>query len=121
MAVIFSYPPIKSTDVTASDRLILSQMNSDGNPTRSITFGELSKAIQSGSATGGPYLPLTAGPTVPLTGDLYMAPNGAGPSAGSKNLVFRGIDDVGNELDGGRIFTLVSQVNPRSRFIFSNC
>ena len=105
MAIIFSYPPIKSTDVTSSDKLIISKMNTDGNPTKTITISELSKAIASGAATGGPYLPLTAGPTVPLTGDLYMAPNGAGPSVGSKNLVFRGIDDNGNELDGGRIFT----------------
>ena len=118
MAIIFSYSPIQSTDVTASDRLILSQMNSDGNPTRSITIGELSKAIAGGAATGGPYLPLTAGPTVPLTGDLYMAPNGAGPSVGSKNIVFRGIDDNGSELDGGRIFTVDSTINPSGQDLY---
>lgn len=76
MAIIFSYPPIKSTDVTSSDKLIISKMNTDGNPTKTITISELSKAIGSGAATGGPFLPLTAGPTVPLTGDLYLAPNG---------------------------------------------
>ena len=120
MAVIFSYPPIQSTDVTASDRLILSQMNSDGNPTRSITVGELSKAITSGSATGGPYLPLTAGPTVPLTGDLYMAPSGAGPSVGSKAIVFRGIDDTGTELSSAEIFTLDSSINPSGQDLYFN-
>ncbi len=118
MAIIFSYPPIKSTDVTASDKLIISKMNTDGNPTKTITVSELSKAIASGATTGGPYLPLTAGPTVPLTGDLYMAPNGAGPSAGSKNIVFRGIDDAGNELDGGRIFTVDSQINPSGQDLY---
>jgi len=120
MAVIFSYPPIQSTDVTASDRLILSQMNSDGNPTRSITVGELSKAIKSGSATGGPYLPLTAGPTVPLTGDLYMAPTGAGPSVGSNAIVFKGVDDTGAELTSAEIFTLDSAINPSGQDLYFN-
>jgi len=121
MAIIFSYPSIKSTDVAPSDRLIISKMNTDGNPTRSITIGELSKAIASGATTGGPYLPLTAGPTVPLTGDLYMSPNGAGPSVGSKNIVFRGIDDLGNELDGGRIFAQDSSIAPSGQdLVFNN-
>ena len=118
MAIIFSYPPIKSTNVNSSDKLIISQMNTDGNPTKTISISELSKAIASGAATGGPYLPLTAGPTVPLTGDLYMAPNGAGPSVGSKNIVFRGIDDLGNELDGGRIFTVDSTINPSGQDLY---
>tara|TARA_R100001129_G_scaffold126088_1_gene88351 strand:- start:82 stop:1569 length:1488 start_codon:yes stop_codon:yes gene_type:complete len=118
MAIIFSYPAIKSTNVNSSDKLIISQMNTDGNPTKTISISELSKAIASGAATGGPYLPLTAGPTVPLTGDLYMAPNGAGPSAGSKNIVFRGIDDLGNELDGGRIFTVDSTINPSGQDLY---
>tara|TARA_Y100000401_G_scaffold37264_1_gene27896 strand:- start:269 stop:1945 length:1677 start_codon:yes stop_codon:yes gene_type:complete len=121
MAIIFSYPPIKSTNVNSSDKLIISQMNTDGNPTKTISISELSKAIASGAATGGPYLPLTAGPTVPLTGDLYMAPNGAGPSVGSKNIVFRGIDDLGNELDGGRIFTQDSTIAPSGQdLVFQN-
>ena len=67
---------------------------------------------------GGPFLPLTAGPTVPLAGDLYMAPNGAGPSVGSKNLVFRGIDDLGTELDAARIFTTDSVINPSGQDLF---
>lgn len=120
MAIIFSYSPIQSTDVTASDRLILSQMNSDGNPTRSITVGELSKAIASGAATGGPYLPLTAGPTVPLTGDLYMAPTGAGPSVGSNAIVFKGVDDTGAELTSAEIFTLDSTINPSGQDLYFN-
>ena len=120
MAIIFSYPPIKSTNVNSSDKLIISQMNTDGNPTKTISISELSKAIASGAATGGPYLPLTAGPTVPLTGDLYMAPDGAGPSAGSKTLVFRGIDDVGNELTSAEIFTLDSTINPAGQDLYFN-
>lgn len=119
MAIIFSYPPIQSTDVTASDRLILSQMNSDGNPTRSITVSELSKFI-SNTPPGGPFLPLTAGSTVPLTGDLYMAPNGAGPSAGSRAIVFRGIDDTGTELSSAEIFTVDSSINPSGQDLYFN-
>ena len=121
MAIIFSYPPLKSADVAASDKLIISKMNTDGNPTKTITISELSKAIGSGTATGGPFLPLTAGPTVPLTGDLYMAPNGAGPSVGSKNIVFRGIDDPGTELNAAQIHTVDSSINPSGQDLhFSN-
>ncbi|MBN88503.1 hypothetical protein CMO95_02820 [Candidatus Woesearchaeota archaeon] len=121
MAIIFSYPPLKSADVAASDKLIISKMNTDGNPTKTITISELSKAIGSGTATGGPFLPLTAGPTVPLTGDLYMAPNGAGPSVGSKNIVFRGIDDTGTELNAAQIHTVDSSINPSGQDLhFSN-
>ena len=120
MAIIFSYPPIKSTDVTASDKLIISKMNTDGNPTKTITISELSKAIASGAATGGPYLPLTAGPTVPLTGDLYMAPTGAGPSVGSNAVVFKGVDDTGAELISAEIFTLDSAINPSGQDLYFN-
>ena len=41
MAIIFSYPPIKSTDVTSSDKLIISKMNTDGNPTKTITISDI--------------------------------------------------------------------------------
>ena len=41
MAIVFSYPPIGFKDVQASDRLLLSQMTIDGNPTRSITVNNL--------------------------------------------------------------------------------
>lgn len=119
MAIIFSYSPIQSTDVTASDRLILSQMNSDGNPTRSITVGELSKFI-SNTPAGGPFLPLTAGSTVPLTGDLYMAATGTGPSVGSNAIVFKGVDDTGTELTSAEIFTLDSSINPSGQDLYFN-
>ena len=41
MAVVFTYPPINKGDIQASDRLILSQMTVDGNPTRSLTINTL--------------------------------------------------------------------------------
>ena len=41
MAIVFSYPPIGKNDVQPSDRLLLSQMTVDGNPTRSVTVNNL--------------------------------------------------------------------------------
>ena len=41
MAIIFSYPPIGFKEVEASDRLLISQMTIDGNPTRSLTINNL--------------------------------------------------------------------------------
>ena len=41
MSIIFSYPPIGKNDVQPSDRLLLSQMTIDGNPTRSLTINTL--------------------------------------------------------------------------------
>ena len=53
--------------------------------------------------------------------DLYMAPTGAGPSVGSNVIVFRGVDDLGTELDAARIFTLDSTINPSGQdFYFQN-
>ena len=37
--------------------------------------------------SGGPYLPLTAGASEKLTGDLNLAATGAGPSVGSNSYV----------------------------------
>ena len=47
--------------------------------------------------------------------DLQLDVNGAGPSTGSKSLVFRGIDDLGTQLDGAKIFTRDSNINPRGQ------
>mgnify|MGYP003136356968 FL=1 len=41
MAIVFSYPTIGFNDIQASDRLLISQMTIDGNPTRSITVNNL--------------------------------------------------------------------------------
>ena len=118
MAIVYSYPITPGSSLSDDDLLVLSKMNENGRPTKSVTLSSLATYISNSSGSGGPFLPLSAGPTVPLTGDLYMAPNGAGPSAGSKNLVFRGIDDNGNELDGGRIFTVDSQINPSGQDLY---
>lgn len=115
MAIIYTYPETQS--LTGDDLLVVSK--SDGSlVTNSVTLSTLAQFIGSGGATGGPYLPLTAGSTVPLTGDLYLAPTGVGPSVGSRNIVFRGVDDVGTELDSARIFTLDSNINPSGQDLF---
>lgn len=166
MAIIYTYPEI--TTITGKDRLIISETNTPGNPTKSISINNLRSYLGSlgtvtsvgltmpsafsvvgspvttagvfavtGSGTvndyidgtgalqlfptiptGGPFLPLTAGNTVPLTGDLYMAPTGAGPSVGSNVIVFRGVDDLGTELDAARIFTLDSTINPSGQDLY---
>ena len=120
MAVIYSYPTAASSSLSSSDLLLLSKMDANGRPTKSVTLSSLATFIGNSSALGGPFLPLTAGDTVPLTGDLYMAPDGAGPSTGSKSLIFRGIDDVGpgTELDGAKIFTTDSAINPRGQDLY---
>ena len=119
MAIVYSYPTTPASDLSGSDLLVLSKMDENGRPTKSVTLTSLVTYIDNNTGGGGgPFLPLSAGETKPLTGDLYMAPNGAGPSTGSKNLVFRGVDDNGTELDGGRIFTVDSTINPSGQDLY---
>lgn len=69
----------------------------------------------------GPYLPLTAGPTVPLTGNLNLAATGAGPSVGSQAIVFNGVDDLGAAVVSGQIFTSDSTIAPSGQdLVFNN-
>ena len=120
MAIVYTFPKVSGSDLVANDLLLLSKMNQAGRPTRSVRLEDLANYIAPAVVPiiGGPFLPLTAGSTVPLTGDLYMAPTSAGPSVGSRNIVLRGVDDLGGELDGARIFTLDSNVNPRGQDLF---
>lgn len=50
--------------------------------------------------------------------DFQLAPTGVGPSVGSFNLDFKGVDDTGAELVGGRIFTLDSTINPSGQDLY---
>ncbi len=71
--------------------------------------------------SGGPYLPLTAGASEKLTGDLNLAATGAGPSVGSQAVVFNGVDDTSAALISAKIFTLDSTANPAGQdLIFQN-
>jgi len=101
------------------DVLILSKMNEKGRPTKSVTLSSLSTYISGNiSVIGGPFLPLSAGPTVPLTGDLYLDSTGSGPSAGSNAIVFEGVDDTGAKLISAKIFTVDSQINPSGQDLY---
>lgn len=113
MAIIYTYP---SGAVKADDLILVSEQDSAGIPTKNITVAALAAYLS--GLPGGPWLPLSAGSLYPLTGDLYMAPAGSGFSVGSRNIVFRGIDDVGNELDSARIFTLDSSINPSGQDLY---
>ena len=62
--------------------------------------------------SGGPYLPLTAGASEKLTGDLNLAATGAGPSVGSQAIVFNGVDDTGAAVIAAKIFTVDSSIAP---------
>lgn len=53
MAIIFSYPTISASDLHASDRFILSQMNQTGNPTKSVTLSDLANFITSTGTGAG--------------------------------------------------------------------
>jgi len=75
-----------------------------------ITPADLASSLV--TLQGGPFLPLTAGATKPLTGDLNLAATGAGPSVGSQAVVFNGVDDASAAVIGAKIFTLDSTVNP---------
>jgi len=113
MAIIYTYP---SGAVKADDLILVSEQDSAGIPTKNITVGALAAYLS--GLPGGPWLPLSAGSAWPLTGDLYMAPAGSGFSVGSRNIVFRGIDDLGNELDSARIFTVDSTINPSGQDLY---
>ena len=73
--------------------------------------------------SGGPYLPLTAGASEKLTGDLNLAALGAGPSIGSYAVVFNGVGDgpTANPIIAAKLFTLDSTAAPDGQdLIFQN-
>jgi hypothetical protein len=73
--------------------------------------------------SGGPYLPLTAGASEKLTGDLNLAATGAGPSVGSQAIVFNGVGDgpAANPVVAAKIFTADSTIAPDGQdLVFQN-
>ena len=85
------------------------------NNTR-ITPADLASSLI--TLQGGPFLPLTAGATKPLTGDLNLAATGAGPSVGSQAVVFNGVDDTTSAVIAAKIFTLDSTINPSGQDLY---
>ncbi len=105
MAVVFSYPELQSSKIKPNDRLILSQMNISGNPTRSVTIDSLATFIAplippgSGSVSGTgttSTLPLwTDGPNG-VIGDSVIKQSPVG-AANTVNII--PIDGGGNFAD----------------------
>ena len=88
MAIVFSYPSIGFKDVQPSDRLLISQMTVDGNPTRSVTVNNLRQYL-------GAIIPTNivtgTGTTNRLT--KWKAPVGSGIIEDSS------IEDTGSEIN----------------------
>ena len=119
MAIVYSYPTTPGSSLSDGDLLVLSKMDENGRPTKSVTLGSLLTYVENNTGGGGgPFLPLSAGETKPLTGDLYMDSTGSGPSAGSNAIIFEGVDDTGAKLRSAKIFTVDSQVNPSGQDLY---
>ena len=67
------------------------------------------------------FLPLTAGASEKLTGDLNFAAVDPLATSGSHAIVFNGVDDNNNPVIAGEIFTLDSNVAPSGQdLVFTN-
>jgi len=92
-----------------------------GAVNKKITPANLASSLI--TLSGGPYLPLTAGASEKLTGDLNLAATGAGPSVGSQAVVFNGVGDApaSNPVVAGKIFTEDSSIAPDGQdLVFQN-
>ncbi len=87
MAIVFSYPPIGKNDVQPSDRLLLSQMTIDGNPTRSITVNNLRQYL-------GAIIPTNIVTGVGITNRLARWTNGPGGVIGNSGITDDGVAGV---------------------------
>ena len=87
MAIVFSYPPIGKNDVQPSDRLLLSQMTIDGNPTRSITVNNLRQYL-------GAIIPTNIVTGVGITNRLTRWKNGPAGVIGNSGITDDGIASV---------------------------
>ena len=50
MAIVYSYPTTPESDLSGSDLLILSKMNGNGRPTKSVTLNSLATYIANNSS-----------------------------------------------------------------------
>ena len=109
MSIIFSYPPIGKNDVQPSDRLLLSQMTVDGNPTRSVTVNTfrqyLGAIIPSNLVTG-------TGTTNRLT--KWKAPVGSGVIEDSS------IEDTGSEINVPYKFNVKNATSSANGIVFTH-
>jgi len=139
MAIIYTYPELKLSDLTKHDLFIITDVSSlsTANSTKSLSVDNLVRYVKQ-SAGGGtgtankiPKFKTTGSSIledsimtqngsfqIDLAGNLSLQPTGGGPSVGSYSIYFRGVDDTGAELDGGRIFTIDSQINPSGQDLY---
>ena len=87
MAIVFSYPPIGKNDVQPSDRLLLSQMTVDGNPTRSVTVNTLRQYL-------GAIIPTNIVTGVGTTNRLARWTNGPGGIIGDSGITDDGATGI---------------------------
>ena len=87
MSIIFSYPPIGKNDVQPSDRLLLSQMTVDGNPTRSVTVNTFRQYL-------GAIIPTNIVTGVGTTNRLARWTNGPGGIIGDSGIMDDGVAGI---------------------------
>ena len=112
MAIVFSYPTINSQDLQSSDRFIISQMNINGNPTKSVTLGELASYFRP-----SPYVPpidlvTGTGTTNRLT--KWKAP------VGSSEIEDSGIEDTGSAINVPYRLNINNAITPNDGIGFIN-
>lgn len=86
MAIVFTYPSINKNDVQPSDRLLLSRMTVNGNPTRSLTINNLREYL-------GAIIPPTVVIGTGTTNKVTKWINGAARQIGNSS-----INDNGSEV-----------------------
>lgn len=77
MAIIYSYPQINLSSISADDLMIISDMNADGRPTKSLTLKNLADFVTStgtGTGTTNKIIKWSDGPAG-LLGDSIMTEN----------------------------------------------
>tara|TARA_R100001126_G_C4878752_1_gene177766 strand:- start:814 stop:2214 length:1401 start_codon:yes stop_codon:yes gene_type:complete len=109
MAIVFSYPSLNSNEVQPSDRLLLSQMTVEGNPTKSLTINNLRQYL--GAVV--PANPVTgSGTTNRLT--KWKAPVGSGVIEDSS------IEDTGSEINVPYRLNINNATTPNDGISFIN-
>jgi len=104
MPIIYSYPLVQTADLVPADRLILSKMDTQGDPTRCVSLQSLTTYIgtlagttdittATGVSTGFPITPLVAASgSVTITSNSYAGTTNVGyvPTGGSATTFLRG-------------------------------
>ena len=108
MAIVFSYPSLNSSDVQPSDRLLLSQMTVEGNPTKSLTISNLRQYL--GAVV--PANPVTGGGT---TNKITKWTNGPGRVIGDSS-----IEDTGSEINVPYRLNINNATTPNDGISFIN-